>query len=95
VPTLLFKGIVSRDEYFLRVLKIISVLFESALMAFTIFGCLSVEIIKYKLSACFLKYVTSVLILKFLPVTLFRKLLPAFRQPSAIQKIAPIGLLGF
>ncbi len=46
------KGIVSRDEYFLKAKK---VLFASALMVFTVFGCLFVKKIKTKVSARFYK----------------------------------------
>jgi hypothetical protein len=53
-------------------------IFVSALMVFTIFGCLFVEKIKNKVCVCFFEITYPVLILKILPVTLVRKLVPAF-----------------
>jgi hypothetical protein len=50
----LIKGIVSRDEYFLQVLKIEAVSFKSAhIRFFAILGCVFVKEIQKKISACF------------------------------------------
>ncbi len=66
--TFFVKGIVSRDEYFL---KFEIVLFESALMVFTIFSCLFCAGNR-KRCFCLLLW-NHLLIMKFLPVTFFRE----------------------
>ncbi len=81
------KGIVSRDEYFVQVLKFETVLFEWALMVFTIFSCLFCEG-NPKWSFCLLLW-NHLLIVKFLPVTLFRELVPAFWWPPVPLKVVP------
>ncbi len=70
-----FKGIVTRVEYFLKVLKPETVLFEWALVVFKILMCLFLKEIQIKVSACFYDHLR---IVKFFPVTRFIQLVPAF-----------------
>jgi hypothetical protein len=57
IPTV--KGIISREEYFLKLLKISTTLFARPLMFFTIFSYLFVKNIPIKVPACFYELVTS------------------------------------
>jgi hypothetical protein len=81
-----FKGIVSWDKYFFNTLKFETVLFELALMVFTMLVVFCVGNPKW--SFCLLLW-KQLLIVKFLPVTLFRELVPAFWLPPVILKIVP------
>jgi hypothetical protein len=64
-----FERIVSRDEYFLRVLKSIEICFVRGLIVFTIFGSLFVEEIKNSMLLLTLTYCENP----------FGKLVPIFR----------------